>query len=291
MKLNMNCILCNIRQVLTVTAFTKSSPQEQQQAMREVLSYLATTEYNRSNPEVIRGTWEIITKHLQDRDPYRKIKTFYNKKLLALLPAMQQQIAEAPEPFFAALKMAVAANLIDFAASAEIDDSLLLNRLRQARTEIFAIDDSPSLYSRLAQARSLLYLGDNCGEIVVDRLFIEQIKKEFPQLQVYFGVRGEPIVNDVTLADAAMIKMEQVATVLSNGDGSLGTVLERTSEQFKQVFQDADVVIAKGQGNYESLSETKHRSLFFLFMAKCEVVATAAGVSRQAILCQEHHAI
>ena len=88
-----------------------------------------------------------------------------------------------------------------------------------------------------------------------------------------------------------MIKMEQVATVLSNGDGSLGTVLERTSEQFKQVFQDADVVIAKGQGNYESLSETKHRSLFFLFMAKCEVVATAAGVSRQAILCQEHHAI
>ena len=289
MKLNMNCILCNIRQVLTVTAFAHSSSEKQEQVIRDVLGYLATTEYNRSNPEVIRGTWEIITRYLEDRDPYRKIKVFYNEKLLALVPALRRQIAEAPDPFSAALKMAVAANLIDFAATAAIDDQLLLNRLKQARTEVFAVDDSQSLYSQLGPARSLLYLGDNCGEIVVDKLFIEQIKKEFPRLQVYFGVRGQAIVNDVTLADAAMIKMEQVATVIDNGDGSLGTVMERTSEQFKQIFHKADVVIAKGQGNYESLSETKRLSLFFLFMAKCDTVANAAGVSRQSILCQEHH--
>lgn len=140
----------------------------------------------------------------------------------------------------------------------------------------------------MKSAKSILYLGDNCGEIVLDKIFIELLSKEYPTCKVYYGVRGKPIVNDVTIEDALEVKMNEVATVISNGDGALGTVLKNTSTQFKQVFQQVDIVICKGQGNYEGLLGINKENVFFLFMAKCELVAKPVGVKTMSIVCMKN---
>lgn len=288
MNLNLNCILCNIRQVLTVTELLNIEAAPREAIMREVLAYLHAADYRRSNPEIIGGTWKIITRHVKNENPYQAIKRYYNQELSKSAAAIKAMIQQSPDTFAAALKIAITANLIDFAANHSFDETMLLKRIAAVNEQSLAIDDSKSLYEKLKTADTLLYLGDNCGEIVLDKIFIEHIKKIFPQLTVYFGVRGKPIVNDVTLEDAQMVQMADVAEVISNGDDSLGTVINRTAEPFRRLFYQADVIIAKGQGNFESLSEIDRSQVFFLFMAKCEAVANALQVANLSILCAEN---
>lgn len=288
MNLNLDCILCNIKQVLTVTNMLDMDSGTQEVIMRDVLHYLHATDYKRSNPEVIRGTWDIITHHCKDSNPYREIKCCYNTELTNMADKIRDVIEQSSDRFDTALKMAITANLIDFAANHTFDESMLLRKFTAINEQHLAIDDSKDLYEKLKTAATLLYLGDNCGEIVLDKLFIEYIKETFPGIKVFFGVRGQPIVNDVTLEDANQVQMHEVAEVISNGDGSLGTVIERTSTAFKDVFYQAEVIIAKGQGNFESLSEIDRGNIFFLFMAKCEAVAGMLHVPKLAIVCAEN---
>ncbi|SDE31528.1 damage-control phosphatase ARMT1 family protein [Sporomusa acidovorans] len=288
MDLNLNCILCNIRQVLTVTDLLNLDAANKEIIMRRVLGYLHAADYKRSNPEVIRGTWDIITGHVKNKDPYREIKRYYNSELSSMAGKIRALINRSNDKFEAALKIAITANLIDFAANHAFDENMLLNKITAANQQPLAIDDSKDLYEKLKAADTLLYLGDNCGEIVLDKIFIENIKAIFPGITVYFGVRGKPIVNDVTVEDAAWVHMEDVAEVISNGDGSLGTVVERTTQDFRDVFYQADVIIAKGQGNFESLSEIDRGNIFFLFMAKCEAVASALHIANLSIICAKN---
>ncbi|MBP2630012.1 MAG: hypothetical protein H6Q70_640 [Firmicutes bacterium] len=288
MNLNLNCILCNLKQVLTVTDLVKIDCVSREIIMRDVLGYLHETNYRRSNPEVIKGTWDIITKHIKNINPYREIKNYYNREIINIADKIRNIINDSDDKFMVALKIAITANLIDFAASHTFDEKILFEKINSINEQIMPIDDSEKLFESLKTAKTLLYLGDNCGEIVLDKIFIEYIHKVFPNIKVYFGVRGEPIVNDVTIEDADMVKMEEVAEVITNGDGSLGTVIEKTSLAFKDVFYKADVIIAKGQGNYESLSEINRSHIFFLFMAKCNAVASSLNVANLSIVCCEN---
>ena len=288
MNLNLDCILCNIKQVLTVTDLLELDSANKEIIMRNVLGYLQSTDYKRSNPEVIRGTWDIITNHIKDKNPYREIKSYYNTELSNITGKIRGLINQSSDKFDTALKIAITANLIDFAANHTFDETMLLKKITTASEQHLSIDDSKELYEKLKVAGTLLYLGDNCGEIVLDKIFIEYIKEISPNIKVYFGVRGEPIVNDVTIDDANMVQMQEVAEVISNGDGSLGTVIERTSTTFRDVFYQADVIIAKGQGNFESLSEIDRGNIFFLFMAKCEAVASFLNILKLSIVCAEN---
>lgn len=285
MNLNLDCILCNIKQVLTVTDLVKLDSANKEIIMRNVLGYLHSTDYKRSNPEVIRGTWDIITNHIKDKNPYREIKCHYNTELSKISEKMRDLVDHSNDKFDTALKISITANLIDFAANHTFDETMLLRKITTVNKQQLAIDDSKELYEKLKAADSLLYLGDNCGEIVLDKIFIKYIKEFFPNIKVYFGVRGEPIVNDVTIDDANMVHMQEVAEVISNGDSSLGTVIGRTSTAFKDVFYQTDVIIAKGQGNFESLSEIDRGNIFFLFMAKCETVARSLNIANLSIVC------
>lgn len=288
MNLNLECIICNIKQVLTVTDLLKLDAVNKEIIMRDVLGYLHSADYKRSNPEVIRGTWDIITSYVKDKNPYREIKCFYNTELNNMTAKIRTLIEQSHDKFDTALKIAITANLIDFAANHTFDEAMLLRKIATANEQQLSIDDSKALYESLKTAGTLLYLGDNCGEIVLDKIFIEYIKATYPNIKVYFGVRGEPIVNDVTLDDADMVQMQEVAEVISNGDGSLGTVIERTTSAFRDVFYQADVIIAKGQGNFESLSEIDRDNIFFLFMAKCDAVAGMLNIPKLSIVCAKN---
>ena len=151
----------------------------------------------------------------------------------------------------------------------------------------FTINDTDRLLEDIRCAKSILYLGDNCGEICFDKLLIKKIRELNSKCRMYFGVRGEAVVNDNTEEDAYFVGIEEVATIISNGDYSLGTVLERTSAEFLKIYQEADVIIAKGQANYESLSEEK-KNIYFLLMTKCKVIAENMGVKEKSLVCMKN---
>lgn len=288
MKLDLNCITCNINQAIKIMELFEVDRTTKEEMMREVLEYLSNADYAKCNPEIIAGTWNIILKYIENDNPYDDIKKYYNMEILKMTEAIDSLIENSDDKFNTALKIAIAGNLIDFAAKHKFDLEMLKEKIMNIEEINLAIDHSKDLYERLKTAKTIMYLGDNCGEICLDKLFIKHIKNEFPNIKVYFGVRGKIIVNDVTSDDALMVGMQEVAAVIENGDGSLGTVIDRVSDEFKEKFYHADVVIAKGQGNYESLSETDKNNVFHLFMAKCEPVSNSLGVKSMSILCVEN---
>lgn len=288
MRLDLNCITCNINQAIKIADLLEIDRHKKEEIMREVLRYLSLTNYSKCNPEVIGGTWDIILKHIDSDNPYADIKKYYNLEVLKMVTTIENVIEKSDDRFNTALKIAISGNLIDFAAKHKFDLEMLKKKIMSINEITLAIDHSKSLHDNLKTAKSLMYLGDNCGEICLDKLFIKYIKEEFPDIKVYFGVRGKPIVNDVTFDDALMIGMQEFADIIENGDGSLGTVIERVSNEFKEKFYSADVIIAKGQGNYESLSEIDKNNVFHLFMAKCEPVSNSLEVKNMSIVCVEN---
>jgi len=263
------------------------SRDKQEIIMREVLQYLSTADYSKCNPEVIGGTWDIITKNINDKDPYKNIKEYYNLEVLKMTDMIEEIIKSSDNHFNTALKIAIAGNLIDFNARHKFDFNLLKEKIENIIHTDLAIDDGEQLYEQLGKAKTILYLGDNCGEICLDKIFIKYIKEEFPDIDISYAVRGNPIVNDVTSIDAKMVDMHSVANVIENGDSSLGTVIDRTSKEFKDAFYSADVIISKGQGNYEGLTEID-RGVFHLFMPKCKPIADLVSVKPMSIVCVEY---
>lgn len=288
MKLDFNCITCNINQVIKVADLFNMETNKKEKMMREVLQYLSNADYSKCNPEVFRGTWDIILKYVESDNPYSDIKKYYNIEILKMTEEIVKLIENSKDKFNTALKIAITGNLIDFAAKHEFDLEMLKKKIVNIKELNLTVDDSKILYERLKSAKSIMYLGDNSGEICLDKLFIKYIKNEFPNINVYFGVRGKTIVNDVSLEDAQIVGIHEVANVIENGDGSLGTVIERVSDEFREKFYDADVIIAKGQGNYESLSEIDKKNIFHLFMAKCENVSNSLGIKPMSIVCVEN---
>lgn len=288
MKLDFNCIKCNINQAIKIMDLFEVKSDKREKMMREVLEYLSTVDYSKCNPEVIGGTWDIILKHIENDNPYKDIKTFYNMEVLKLSDEIENIIENSNNKFNTSLKIAIVGNLIDFTATHKFDLEALKGKIMNIKELNLTIDDSEILHKKLKTAKTVMYLGDNCGEIYLDKLFIKHIKSEFPNIKVYFGVRGKSIINDVTFEDAQMVKMHEVADIIENGDGSLGTVINRVDKSFREKFYAADVVIAKGQGNYESLSEIDKKNIFHLFMAKCKPVSKLLGVTPMSIVCVEN---
>lgn len=272
LKVTYECIPCAIGSLITLfnKGFVPASKQDA--TMRALLKYLAKINFNQSPPALGREMHRLIRKILGDSDPYRKIKQEFNLLMLKHYPALKREVEITPDPFEFALRLAIAGNVIDFGPnhSFNVNDTL-----QQAKSVKLAVDHSLQLKAAIRSATTLLYLGDNAGEIVMDRLFLETI--DHPH--VYFAVRGAPIINDVTFEDAEQSGIDKLATIVSNGDDAPGTDLEHVSPEFREIFESADVIIAKGQGNYEGLSNNR-KNIYFMLMAKCNHVANHLGVQK-----------
>ena len=291
MKLQPECVTCIIAQVKNVTTMFELSEDEKKAAMDDTHAYLAQANYEGCTPESMGELWQILLGHVGGEDPYASIKSLCNQEAMKMLPEAQQKIARAKEPFTVALKYAIAGNLIDYGLEHPVTIEEQNAQIDAIANTTFSIDDSDLLLLALANAKTMLYLGDNAGEIVFDKLLIEQIRKRFPALELSFVVKGSPVLNDVTYADAQEVGMPELARVIDNGDASPGTVLPRTSKAFRSAFAEADVILSKGQGNYESLSGVEKEHLFFLFTAKCDTVCVDAGVPKLSIVCMENRII
>lgn len=283
MKMKDQYLPCLVNQVIKVADITQAPDREA--LYRKIFTFLAQLDFQKTNPEVIGETFAILKTHLKNDDPYYEVRKYYNMLLMDMSESIEEHIRSHEYPFYQAVKYAVIGNIIDFNPIYNRTMDEIMKFINDAEHLDFTINHVEALQKDIQEAKTLLYLGDNCGEICLDKLLIKQIKKENPNLKVYFGVRGAAVVNDSIEADAYDVGIDEYATIISNGDYALGTVLERTSETFRKVFESADVVIAKGQANYECLSEYEKKKIYFLLMVKCQVIANDIGVATNSLVC------
>ena len=283
MKMKDQCLPCLVNQVIKVADITQAPDREE--SYKKIFAFLAQMDFQKTNPEVIGETFAILKEHLKNDDPYYEVRKYYNTLLMDMSESIEEHIGSDEYPFYQAVKYAVIGNIIDFNPIYNRTMEEIMKFINDAEHLAFTINHVEALQKDIQEAKTLLYLGDNCGEICLDKLLIKQMKKENPNLKVYFGVRGAAVVNDSVEADAYDVGIDEYATIISNGDYALGTVLERTSETFRKVFESADVVIAKGQANYECLSEYEKKKIYFLLMAKCQVIANDIGVGTNSLVC------
>lgn len=286
MKTFIECVPCIINQGIETAKKFNLSEEETEILVKDILITLYNEELKNTPPYFVKTVHNRLKKLLKRDDLYKEIKDFYNNKILGIEEDIKKQIELSEDKFLTAVKLSILGNIIDFGAKKEVDNEKLIKDISTIDSFKLEIDNSKSLYESLKKSKTVLYLADNCGEIVFDKIFMEYIKNNFKDIEIFCAVRGEPIINDATLEDALSVGIDKVATIISNGDSAPGTIIENTTDEFKNIFKSADTVISKGQGNYESLSNTDKSSLFFLFMAKCTLIANELNVPKMSLICK-----
>ncbi|WP_294413215.1 ARMT1-like domain-containing protein [uncultured Ruminococcus sp.] len=210
---------------------------------------------------------------------YSVIKKQYNDLVLAMEDSLRHEINSAEEPLAKAMMMSRAGNYIDFGAMNSVDRDEFLSLF--SNTEMRE-DDRKTYESFLREctdAKTFLLICDNCGEIVLDKLMLEQLKLRFPHLTVRAMVRGDNVLNDATAEDAKYVGLDAEAEIISNGEAVAGTIYEMLPDEAKNVLDNSDMILAKGQGNYESLSG-QGRHIFYEFLCKCELFTSRFNVPK-----------
>jgi uncharacterized protein with ATP-grasp and redox domains len=283
MSLELDCIPCFLRNALAAARLATPNPEVHEQIMREALLLAAGRDRKLSAPAMS----QLIHRRLRELtgivDVYREAKQRFNALAMELLPELEAKVSEAENPFAYAVRLTIAGNVIDSGVNSNLQEADVRRSLQEVLNEPFC-GDLHLFRTILSTAGRVLYLTDNSGEIVFDRLLIEQL----PAGHVTVAVRGGPVLNDATLTDARTVGMDQIAEVIDNGSDAPGTILDDCSQAFQDSFNRADIIIAKGQGNFETLSETP-ANIFFLLKIKCSVVANQTGlpIGTQALI--YHH--
>jgi len=281
LKIQPTCVECIINQArrvgetLGVDATTAKKLEQNAIAMSKDFSFLQTP------PEVATPVYEKMAAILETEDIYKDIKELSTKKALSFVPLLEKKLQETNEKFLTALKIAVAGNVIDLASEVMFD---LSEELEKVFENDFAQDDSKELFSLLQNAKEVVVLGDNAGEHIFDKLFIQTLQERFPEVVFYYFTRGKPIINDVTYAEA--LEAGFSCEVVDSGVPTPGFVYDLATPKAQALFKNADLIISKGMGNYECLSPSFKSPIAFLLKVKCSVVAQSLGKEVGDIICQ-----
>jgi uncharacterized protein with ATP-grasp and redox domains len=273
MKKIVDCIPCLVRQASEAIAFCVTDGARRADIMRHVLSELARVEWAAVPPATAQALHRQIRKETGTADPYRSMKESANRIALELLPCLKNAARMEEVPGTAMVRVAVAGNLLDAGSKTGLSEADIRTALCRACRGECIHELARNLFDAAQQARHILYLADNAGEIVLDRALIEML----PVSKMTVGVRGSAVINDATLADAEAAGLPGIVSVIPNGSDAPGTLLDDCSPDFRRVFEESDLIIAKGQGNYESLSDTAKHA-FFLMYVTCPLVTAHAGI-------------
>lgn len=273
MKTYLDCFPCMLNQALEAARVATPDTARQREILNRVMGLLTELRLDVSPPEIARKTHRLIREISENPDPYADKKREYSKRALALLPRLRARVEQAEDPLELAVRLSIAGNVIDFGAKASGFD--FEEEWKNADSACFGVSDYQAFKAEVMKAGSILYLGDNAGEIVFDRLLVE-VLKQISTAEISFVVRGQPVLNDATLEDARFAGLDRLVPVIDNGNDAPGTVLAEVRPEVRRLFDAADVIVAKGQGNYETLSDAPG-NIYFLFQVKCPVIAHAAG--------------
>ena len=267
----LECISCLIRQSLEAARIVSDDPAVHESLFRKTLLKTSEMDLRQSPPEMAQFIHRELRSISGVDDPYRQIKDNMNAVALSMLPSFKEIICQSPDPLFTAARLAIAGNVIDFGPNGDLSEGDVIRAMEQTFQDTFH-GNYEAFKKDLQQAKSIVYLADNAGEIAFDRLFIEQLLPK----DITVAVRGAPSINDATLPDAATVGLDTIVKIIDNGSDAPATILPDCSEEFLSHFENADLIIAKGQGNYESLNQ-ETGNIWFLFKVKCAVAARLTG--------------
>jgi len=272
-KTYLDCIPCFFKQALEAARKAGASVKVQKKILDELAGILPKIYLTSSPPEIGKIIYALVSEISGKKDPFFKEKKRSNELALGIYDKLSKRIDSSGDKLLLAVELAIAGNIIDYGVknSLNVDEELakILNEEKKViKKESKAIFDYTRFKSVLKHSKNILYLADNAGEVVFDRILIEQIKRMGEDKQIIYAVKEKPVINDALKRDAKDCGIGKVARIVSSGSDAPGTVLSLCSKDFLSMYREADMVISKGQGNFEALSKTK-RPVFFLFMAKC----------------------
>lgn len=268
LMINPLCLKCLLDK--TVTDYPPDTPKDVKRTyMKEVMKILGEADPHDTAPflhfKIYRLQEKLLGKVPRD---FTDIKYYFNELMMNKVEMMRQALSEAEDPLYRALQFAMTGNYIDFAAMANVDEHKLDELIADSVHEELDRTEYTNMKTDLAKAKKIVYLTDNCGEIVFDMVLMEELQKLYPKLEVVALVRGEPIANDATMIDACQIGLDKAVRTMGNGNGFGGTVIEWLSSDALHEIKSADLIIAKGQGNFETL-QSCGLNVYYLFMCKC----------------------
>ncbi len=273
MKTYLDCIPCFFRQALHAARLATDDPVKQRKVLDRVAIEVPRFPLDATPVEMGRVIHRYIKEVTGNPDPYRELKHHYNQIGMKMLPELRAEVASASDKMEKALRIAVAGNIIDLGA---LTDFNIEESIHHALNFDFAIFDYELFKKLLDETDTVLYIGDNAGEICFDRVLIEVLVEMGKVVQ--FAVRGEPIINDATVEDARFCGLDEICEVVDSGSDAPGIILKYCRPEFVELFRKSKLIIAKGMGNYETLSD-EEAPIFFLLKAKCPVVAGELGVA------------
>ena len=275
MRTHLECISSFIKQSLEAARMATDDEEIQTEVLQEVMNYLQNVSLKNSPPELSREVHKIIREITGSKDPYKKVKDESNEMAKKDYLYLKKLVIESDDPLLMAIKLSVVGNVIDFGTTNRFNvDDMIDNALKQE----FDTSSYPEFKRALEQSETILFLADNTGEIFFDKLLLEELAKR--QKQITYVVKANPIINDALVGDAEFAGIDKIATIIEGDSGqklsSPGMILLYASKNFLEIFESSDMVLSKGQGNYEGLSDVD-RDVFFMLVVKCPLVAQDIG--------------
>lgn len=273
MKVQDACLECVIRQTCNTLAHRKGEPSLTTRILEEVRSQLTNIDWDQTPADLSNIAYQTIEKFFPG-DPFEEAKKQQNQQALKYYPKLKEIVDTAENQLLAAVRIAATGNVIDLGIGMTVD---IHREVEQALQAPLPIDDTEILSQRLSSPKKVLYIADNAGEIVFDRILIEYLLGEGHQVTAV--VRGGPVINDATLEDAQTVGLTQLLPVITTGTNLLGIPWNHVSEEFLSHYLRAELLICKGQANYETVSERHEKDTFYILRAKCEVISHELGVN------------
>ena len=286
MDINFKCLECGIHNFVKLLDENSIDSDSQKVAMKDFLSYLSNLDFSLSPPVMSKYYHKGIRELLHNDDPYYEKKRFYNKKILSEYDNFLSLIRKTDNPLRASFMLTLAGNIIDFGPNQDYDiEETIYSSLNQS----LVIDHYSSLINDISSASLILYLLDNAGEIVFDKLFIERLieSRMVDRKKIVAVTRGTPVINDATIEDAKEVGLTELVKVIDTGDCTPGIIFEDSSEEFNKYFNSADLIISKGQGNFETLHGLNINNIYFLLIVKCPLIGDILNVPTGSFVCMK----
>lgn len=280
MKLYLDCIPCFMQQALRAGRMATADEKELKEILDKTGELVKTVSMEVSAPEIGKMVYRIISDVTGNQDPYKSIKKQHIAETTSIYPELEQIVANSKDKLLTAIRIAIAGNVIDLGVTKSFN---IVDDVKSILKQDFAVFDYEAFKIQLKKTKEVLYIGDNVGESVFDKILIKELKKP-----VKYAVRSIPVINDVTMEDAIASGLDEVAELIDSGVESPGLILNESTPAFRELFNTSEFIISKGQGNYEGLSDC-NKQVFFLLKAKCGIISNHLGVKEGSIILKEHN--
>lgn len=281
MRMQSDCFPCFFKLANRLLTYLDYPERKKLKILKRISKFLSgIKEFKESPAYYSTSMYKIIYKMTGVNDPYKNLKKEYNEKILKLYPELEKIVYSSNDPIYTALKLSAIGNTIDYGVETSVE---FLSYIKEIENVEFIKNEYERFKKLLEKSNRILLLADNAGEIIFDKLLLEAISN-IKNYEIIIAVRGKPVINDVTINDLKDIKFNKNFKIISNGNEMVGTILDKCNKKFLNYFNSSDIIISKGQANFESLENLKKENLFFLFKSKCDVVSNYLKVPKDSFL-------